>query len=238
MNNLITKNYTEEKIINDYRKIVDNPDYVLMDFDNNLENVLNNGIVSKDRTGVGIKFLPGIKTVVDISKRIPIPTRRKTVWSSMLKEYLWFLTGSDKIDDLNKMGSKIWDYWQDEEWATSQGFDKSSIGYGYGPNLIHFGADLNDLENNKGFNQIDYVINELKTNPSSRRILFTFWRPDTLNKVKLPPCHHTYQFIAEPDENNIFNKLTCVMYQRSSDMFIGNLSTNLQGATFYSYNFN
>lgn len=214
-----------------------NPNYVLWNFDDNMEKVLNTGYEMMDRTGTGCKYLPGITSVVDISKRIPIPTRRATKWKSMLNEYLWFLTGSDKIDDLNKMGSKVWDFWRDEKWATENGFEPSSIGYGYGPNLIHSGGDLKDLKNNPGVNQIDYVINELKTNPTSRRILFDFWRADKSKntEVRLNPCHVIYQFIVEPNKNGEMNNLTCVMYQRSCDSLIGGLSTNLAGATFYTY---
>lgn len=211
--------------------------YILKDFDNNMKKVIETGYTMMDRTGTGVKFLPGITTTIDISERVPVPTRRKTAWKSMLKEYLWFLTGSDRIGDLNAMGSKVWDFWKDPEWAKESGFNEDSIGYGYGPNLIHCGGDLNDLENNPGINQMDYVINELKTNPTSRRILFTFWRGDKTgkNEVRLHPCHHTYQFIVEPNENGEMKNLSCVMFQRSSDMFVGNLSTNLQGTAFYTY---
>ena len=230
---------TEEelKMVQRSRQVKQNPDYVLAEFDNNLQRVLEEGHEMMDRTGTGVKYLPGVTTTIDISERVPVPTRRKTAWKSMLKEYLWFLTGSDKIGDLNKMGSKVWDFWRDEEWATNAGFEPDSIGYGYGPNLIHCGGDLNDLENNPGVNQMDYVINELKNNPNSRRILFTFWRGDKTGKndVRLHPCHHTYQFIVEPNENGEMKNLSCVMFQRSSDMFVGNLSTNLQGTAFYTY---
>ena len=227
----------EEKLLKRHREVQDNKNYTLMEFDNNMRKVIEEGYKMMDRTGTGVMFLPGITTTIDISERVPVPTRRKTAWKSMLKEYLWFLTGSDKIDDLNAMGSKVWDFWRDEEWATKSGFAPDSIGYGYGPNLINCGGDITDLENNPGFNQLDYVINELKNNPNSRRILFTFWRGDKTGKqdVKIHPCHHTYQFIVEPNENGEMKNLSCVMFQRSSDMFVGNLSTNLQGTAFYTY---
>jgi thymidylate synthase len=227
----------ELQAINRMREVESNKDYILMDFDHKLEHVLRNGFNMQDRTGVGVRYLPGISTKMDISTRVPVPTRRKTNWQSMLKEYLWFLTGSDNIEDLNAMGSKVWDFWRDEEFATAGGFKSGSIGYGYGPNLIHFGGDINDLEAVPGTNQIEYVLNELRTNPHSRRILFTFWRADKIGKLdcKLPPCHHTYQFIVEPDENGEMKNLSCFMYARSTDAFVGALSTNLQGAAFYTH---
>jgi len=211
--------------------------YILTDFDNHLRKVLDEGYKMMDRTGEGVKYLPGVRIEVDISKRVPVPTKRKTNWQSMLKEYLWFLTGSDKIEDLNNMGSKVWDYWRDDNWAESNGFSKSSIGYGYGPNLIHCGGDLQDLEKNPGVNQMDYVINELKNNPNSRRILFNFWRGDKVSKkdVVLNCCHIVYQFVVTPDNDGNMKDLNCIVYARSTDAFVGALSTNLQGASFYTY---
>ena len=135
------------------------------------------------------------------------------------------------------MGSKVWDYWRDDEWALKNGFEEGSIGYGYGTNLIHFGCDLNDMDNNPGFNQLDHVINELKYNRNSRRILWNFYRPDKsgINDTRLPACHTQYQFIPTPDESGELNDLNLCVTQRSCDSFIGGLSTNLQGATFYMY---
>lgn len=215
--------------------------YVLENFDANLALIREHGYDMMDRTGVGCRYLPGIVTEVDISERVPIPTRRKTAWKSMLKEYLWFLTGSDRIGDLNKMGSKVWDAWAKPEWAKNRGFDEDSIGYGYGPNLIRFGQPLekvpedpyyNEVKETMGFNQVDHVIDLLKNNPQSRRILFSFFRPDRQGSehVALDPCHLIYQFIPEPN-----NRLSCCVYIRSNDMFVGALSTNLQGAAFYTH---
>jgi len=155
----------------------------------------------------------------------------------MLREYLWFISGSNNIKDLNKMGSKVWDFWRNDSWALENGFEEGSIGYGYGTNLIHFGCDLKDMENNPGFNQLDYVINELKTNRNSRRILLNFYRPDKSgnNDTVLPACHNQYQFISEPDSEGNLTKLSCCMTQRSCDSFIGGLSTNLQGAAFMTH---
>lgn len=222
-----------------------NPNYILRSFDENLAKIMDEGYDMQDRTGVGCRYLPGVTTTIDISERVPVPTLRATKWKSMLAEYLWFLTGSDRIEDLRKkFGSKVWDSWQKSEWAKSKGLPEDSIGYGYGPNLIHYGATINsqnnrqliksrpELNNYFGFNQVDHVINLLKNNPNSRRILFSFFRPDKQGpeNTVLDPCHLVYQFIPEPN-----NKLSCVVYQRSSDSFVGNLSTNLQGAAFYTY---
>lgn len=222
-----------------------NPNYILRSFDENLAKVMDEGYDMEDRTGVGCRYLPGITTTIDISERVPVPTLRATKWKAMLAEYLWFLTGSDRISDLReRFGSKVWDAWEKPEWAKSKGLPEDSIGYGYGPNLIHYGATLNSVGNRKiieanpsfnnyfGFNQVDHVTNLLRTNPNSRRILFSFFRPDKQGpeNTVLDPCHLIYQFIPEPN-----NKLSCVVYIRSNDLFIGALSTNLQGAAFYTH---
>jgi thymidylate synthase len=216
-----------------------NSNYILRDFDENLAKVMDNGYDMNDRTGTGCRYLPGIVTTIDISERVPVPTLRATKWKSMLAEYLWFLTGSDRISDLReKFGSKVWDYWQKSEWAKSKDLSEDSIGYGYGPNLIKFGEDISIYSHDDvdfftpGFNQIDHVINLLKTNPNSRRILFSFFRPDKQGpeNTVLDPCHLIYQFIPEPNK-----KLSCCVYIRSNDLFVGALSTNLQGAAFYTH---
>jgi len=212
-----------------------NPNYILRQFDENLARIMDEGYDMKDRTGTGCRYLPGITTTIDISERVPVPTLRATKWKAMLAEYLWFLTGSDRINDLrNKFGSKVWDAWQKSDWAKSKNLPEDSIGYGYGPNLIQYGFNIsNSLDwTPEGFNQVDHVINLLKTNPNSRRILWSFFRPDKqgTENVVLDPCHLIYQFIPEPNR-----KLSCCVYIRSNDMFVGALSTNLQGAAFYTY---
>lgn len=224
-----------------YKKILENksknPNYILREFDENLAKIMDEGYDMQDRTGTGCRYLPGITTTIDISKRIPVPTKRATKWKAMLAEYLWFLTGSDRISDLReKFGSKVWDAWEKHEWAKSKGLSEDSIGYGYGPNLINYGSYLDRHKYmpplDDGFNQVDHVVNLLKTNPNSRRILWSFFRPDKQGSenVVLDPCHLIYQWIPEPNR-----KLSCCVFIRSNDMFVGALSTNLQGAAFYTY---
>ncbi len=236
-----------------------NPNYILRQFDENLAKIMDEGYDMEDRTRTGCRYLPGITTTIDISERVPVPTLRATKWKAMLAEYLWFLTGSDRISDLrNKFGSKVWDSWQKSEWAKSKMLPIDSIGYGYGPNLINYGERLQPESNRFlnidkcGFNQVDHVVNLLKTNPNSRRILWSFFRPDKqgADNVVLDPCHLIYQFIPEPSlrekrdgipdltkstEEDCKPRLSCVVYIRSNDMFVGALSTNLQGAAFYTY---
>lgn len=207
-------------------------DYLFSDFDKNLTNILENGIqMPNDRTGVGCKFLYGLNCNIDISERVPILTKRKVAWKSIVKEILWIISGSDKISDLESMGSNIWTPWINNDFTAKYGLEKTSIGYGYGPNLRNFGGDIGTTQ---GFDQLQYVINSLRENPTSRQILFTLWRPDKLNQVLLPACHHTYQFITEPDENGEWKKLNCVMFQRSCDYPIGVGMGNLLGGTIFT----
>lgn len=217
------------------KNVEPNPNYILRGFDENLAKIMDEGYDMEDRTGTGCRYLPGITTTIDISERVPVPTKRATRWKSMLSEYLWFLTGSDRISDLrNKFGSKVWDAWQKSEWAKSKGLKEDSIGYGYGPNLIKYGENIsNSLDwTPQGFNQVDHIVNLLKTNPNSRRILWSFFRPDKQGSenVVLDPCHLIYQWIPEPNR-----RLSCCVYIRSNDIFVGALSTNLQGAAFYTH---
>lgn len=217
-----------------------NNNYIMREYDNALRNIYENGFdIDGDRTGVGIRCKYGIQTRYNISERVPILSKRKVEWKSIVKEILWIISGSNNIVDLENMGSGIWTPWKDEDFSINSGFDYGSIGYGYGTNLINFGCDLNDIKNKPGVNQLEYVINLLKTEEGrkSRRILFTLWRGDKLGKydVKLPPCHHTYQFLVSPDENGEMKNLSCYMYQRSADYPIGVGMGNLLGGTIFTY---
>lgn len=209
---------------------------------------------SGDRTGVGCKAYFGISTSYDISKRVPILTKRKVAWQSIVKEVLWYISGSHSINDLEAMGAKIWTPWKNDSFSEKHGLPQGSAGYVYGFNLIHFGADINDYEKVKrinsgeeagwewklpknavGFNQLDYVINTLRDNPHSRQACFTFWRPDTNHQAILPACHAFYSFIVSPDADGNMNVLNCHVFQRSSDWFVGVGMGNLWTATLFVY---
>lgn len=222
-----------------------NPNYVLRQYDDALKSILNTGFaIDGDRTGIGTKCLFGINTEYDISKRVPILTKRKVAWKSIVKEILWYISGSHNINDLEAMGSKIWTPWKKKEFTDKHDLPEGSGGYLYGFNLIHFGADIKELEKYKntvppsdviGFNQLDYVINTLRKNPKSRQACFTFWRPDTNDRAILPACHAFYSFIVSPDENNEMKVLNCHLFQRSNDYPIGVGMGNLLTGTVFTY---
>jgi thymidylate synthase len=215
-----------------------NKKYIMREFDTALNKIYMDGFdIMGDRTGVGTRAYFGLTTRYDISERVPILTKRKVAWRSIVKEILWIISGSDNINDLEQMGSGIWTPWKDSEFTSNGGFVEGSIGYGYGPNLRNYGGDLNgDV---KGVDQLQDVVDLLSniSGRKSRRILFTLWRPDKLGKydVKLPPCHHTYQFLVSPDENGEMKNLSCFMYQRSADYPIGVGMGNLLGGTLFTY---
>lgn len=214
---------------------MNNPNYIMREYDDALLNIFENGFdIDGDRTGVGTRCLFGINTKYDISNRVPIPTKRKVAWKSIVKEVLWYISGSSNIGDLEESGCKIWTPWINDEFTTKHNFPEKSGGYLYGFNLIHFGANIHN-PNDKGFNQLDYVINTLRDNPKSRQACFTFWRPDTNNQAILPACHAFYSFIVSPDENGEMNTLNCHVFQRSADYPIGVKMGNLWTATLFTY---
>lgn len=231
-----------------------NPNYIMREYDQALNRILTEGFdIEGDRTGVGTKCLFGLSTSYDISERVPVLTKRKVAWKSIVKEVLWYISGSHDINDLEDMGAKIWTPWKNKEFTDKHNLPEGSAGYVYGFNLIHFGADIHDYEfmisnpigyakewrkgnlNAEGFNQLDYVINTLRNNPKSRQACFTFWRPDTNHMAILPACHAFYSFIVSPDENGDMNVLNLHVFQRSNDYPIGVGMGNLWTGTLFVY---
>lgn len=209
--------------------------YILTEYDNALNDILTNGFdIPNKRTNINTRCLFGVNTKYDISKHIPILTKRKVAWQSIIKEILWYISGSHNIHDLEQMNSNIWSPWKNKEFTDKHNLPEGSGGYIYGFNLIHYGADINDPWD-KGFNQLDYVINTLKNDPTSRQACFTFWRPDTNDMAVLPACHAFYSFIVSPDTDNNMSILNCHVFQRSNDYPIGVGMGNLLTASVFTY---
>ncbi|MCK9369777.1 thymidylate synthase [Candidatus Dojkabacteria bacterium] len=225
-----------------------NPNYTVREYDQALSQILNHGFdIDGDRTGVGTRCKFGLSTQYDISKRVPVLTKRKVFWKSIVKEVLWYVSGSHNINDLEATGSNIWTPWKNKEFADKYGFPEGSGGYIYGFNLIHYGANLGLVDASQkygtyeehpdwhGFNQLNYVINTLKANPKSRQACFTFWRPDTNTMAILPACHAFYSFIVSPDVNGELTVLNCHLFQRSNDFPVGVGYGNLWIATLFTH---
>jgi thymidylate synthase len=173
--------------------------------------VYTSGIEKTDRTGTGTKSIFGHQMRFDLSKGFPLVTTKKIHVKSVVHELLWFLKGTTNINYLKENGVRIWNEWADE---------KGNLGPVYGHQWRNW--------NSEGIDQIKEVINTLKTNPDSRRMLISAWNPSVMpdtnksfaenianNKVALPPCHAFFQFYVAG------GKLSCQLYQRSADVFLG-----------------
>tara|TARA_B110000858_G_scaffold168102_1_gene196435 strand:+ start:173 stop:997 length:825 start_codon:yes stop_codon:yes gene_type:complete len=176
-----------------------------------IKHVLENGIIKQDRTGTGTKSVFGYQMRFDLSEGFPMVTTKKLHLKSIVYELLWFLKGDTNIKYLQENGVRIWNEWADEN---------GDLGPVYGYQWRNWNGDEID--------QISEIIETLKNNPDSRRMLVSAWNPsvlpDTSNsfsdnvangKAALPPCHAFFQFYVAN------GKLSCQLYQRSADIFLG-----------------
>ena len=176
-----------------------------------IKHVQEKGILKEDRTGTGTKSVFGYQMRFDLSEGFPMLTTKKLHLKSIVHELLWFLKGDTNIEYLKENNVKIWDAWANEN---------GDLGPVYG----HQWRDWNS----EGIDQITEVINTIKTNPDSRRMLISAWNPSVLpdtsvsfsenvanGKAALPPCHAFFQFYVTE------GKLSCQLYQRSADIFLG-----------------
>lgn len=163
-----------------------------------LRQILETGAPRHDRTGVGTIGLFGHQLRFDLSKGFPLVTTKKVHLKSIIHELLWFLGGDTNTAYLKAHGVSIWD-----EWADSNG----DLGPIYGAQWRNWNGD--------GIDQIKDVIQTIKTNPDSRRMMVSAWNPSQLKDMALPPCHAFFQFYVQD------GKLSCQLYQRSADVFLG-----------------
>lgn len=170
--------------------------------------VIDEGIRKPSRTGIDTISYFGAFYRVDLSKGFPLLTTKKMIWNSLLHEVLWYLSGDNHIRNL-RQHTKIWDAWADED---------GNLETAYGYYWRHFPSAEKDKEGNWKVTEIDqikYVIDTLKTNPYSRRLVVTAWEPGNATKSKLPPCHYSYVFNVND------GKLNCHLTQRSGDIALG-----------------
>lgn len=168
---------------------------------NLLQKILNDGVEKEDRTGVGTLSLFGYQMRFDLQNGFPILTTKKIHLKSVIYELLWFLKGDTNVRYLQEHGVRIWNEWADEN---------GNLGPIYGAQWRSWtGAD------GKIVDQIEWVINEIRQNPSSRRLIVSAWNVSELDKMALPPCHILFQFYVAN------GKLSCQLYQRSADVFLG-----------------
>jgi thymidylate synthase len=191
-----------------------------------LADVLSSGEEKTDRTGTGTKSIFGYQMRFDLTKGFPAVTTKKLAWKSVVGELLWFLEGSMNERRLaeityGKDRSELTEkrtIWTDnaENQGKELGYSEGMLGPVYGFQWRNFGGEIyNSAPHLKGTDQIEWLINEIKTNPDSRRLILSAWNPNQIDKMALPPCHTLAQFYVSN------GKLSCQMYQRSADLFLG-----------------
>lgn len=166
-----------------------------------LQHVRNNGTRQSDRTGTGTLSVFGYQMRFPLSAGFPLVTTRKIHLRSMIYELLWFLRGDTNIKYLNEHGVRIWDDWADE---------RGELGPVYGQQWVGWAA-----ADGRNINQIRELIDNLKTNPHSRRHIVSAWNVGEIEEMRLPPCHVLFQFYVSQ------GRISCQLYQRSADLFIG-----------------
>lgn len=179
-----------------------------------LNHVLTHGVKKIDRTGVGTLSVFGYQMRFDLSSSFPLITTKKMYWPGIVHELLWFLSGDTNIRYLQENNVRIWN-----EWADSEG----NLGPVYGKQWRSW-----ETKDGRVIDQISNVIEQIKTNPDSRRLLVNAWNVGELDKMALPPCHLLFQFYVAN------GRLSCQLYQRSVDSFLG-LPFNIASYSLLTY---
>ena len=163
-----------------------------------LRDILDNGVDKMDRTGVGTRSVFGRQMRFNLNEDFPLLTTKKMHLKSIIYELLWFIKGDTNVKYLQEHGVRIWNEWADEN---------GDLGPIYGAQWRNWNGD--------GIDQLAEVIATLKRNPNDRRMIVSAWNPSQLVAMHLPPCHMMFQFYVAN------GKLSCMLYQRSCDMFLG-----------------
>ncbi len=204
-----------------------------------LKDVRDNGTGKDDRTGTGTSSVFGRQLRCDLSEGFPLLTTKKVFLKGIIHELLWFVRGDTNIRYLVKNGVGIWNEWPFQNYLNKQGLADDLVKHSreWHVKLAEFVTQVRDdaefakqwgelgpvygkqWRNFSGIDQLEWVLDEIKTNPSSRRLIVSAWNPaeiEEMAKAGLPPCHTLFQFYVSQD-----NKLSCQLYQRSADLFLG-----------------
>ena len=172
-----------------------------------LQKIIDTGVDKNDRTGTGTRSLFGYQMRFDLQEGFPLVTTKKLHLKSIIYELLWFLKGDTNVKFLQDHGVRIWDEWADED---------GSLGPVYGKQWRSWAG-----ANGKTVDQVSDLIEQLKINPDSRRLIISAWNVADLPEMKLMPCHCLFQFYTAPIGAEGKRKLSCQLYQRSADVFLG-----------------
>ena len=176
-----------------------------------LQKIIDTGVDKNDRTGTGTRSLFGHQMRFNLEEGYPLVTTKKLHLKSIIYELLWFLKGDTNVEYLNEHGVRIWDEWADEN---------GNLGPVYGKQVRSW-----DGAGGKTVDQVSELIQQLKTNPDSRRLIISAWNVADLPEMKLMPCHCLFQFYTTPSDplqnGSGKRKLSCQLYQRSADVFLG-----------------
>ncbi|MGH1541277.1 MAG: thymidylate synthase [Arenicella sp.] len=204
-----------------------------------LKDVRDNGIGKDDRTGTGTRSVFGRQLRCNLADGFPLLTTKKVFLKGIIHELLWFIRGDTNIRYLVENGVGIWNEWPFQNYLNRQGLSEGLIKHspewqrelqvfieqikqdqGFAEQWGELGPVYGrQWRNFSGIDQLEWVINEIKTNPTSRRLIVSAWNPadiEEMSKAGLPPCHTLFQFYVSAD-----NKLSCQLYQRSADLFLG-----------------
>lgn len=204
-----------------------------------LQDVRDNGLGKNDRTGTGTRSVFGRQIRCDLSEGFPLLTTKKVFLKGIIHELLWFIRGDTNIQYLVKNGVGIWNEWPFQNYLNKQGLEGEFVKKSREWNIrfAEFTTQVRDDDtfakqwgelgpvygkqwrNFSGIDQLEWVLNEIKTNPNSRRLIVSAWNPaeiEEMSKAGLPPCHTLFQFYVSQE-----NKLSCQLYQRSADLFLG-----------------
>jgi thymidylate synthase len=182
-----------------------------------LQYILDHGTDHEDRTGVGRRSVFGYQMRFNLKEGFPLMTTKKLHTRSIFQELLWFLSGDTNVKSLQEKGVTIWDEWATADMTAKFGRPEGELGPVYGHQWRNFGATLrpDGTYEKDGVDQITRVIEGIKKNPHSTRLIVTGWNPKEADKVELPPCHTLFHFFV------VDGKLSCQLYQRSADVFLG-----------------
>ena len=172
-----------------------------------LADVMAHGAVKTDRTGTGTRSVFGRQLRFDLAESFPLITTKRVHFKSVALELLWFLRGDSNVRWLQERGVRIWNEWADED---------GELGPVYGVQWRSW-----PTPDGGHIDQIAKVVEQIRTNPDSRRHIVTAWNPAEVDEMALPPCHALFQFYVSPGQDGAPGRLSCQLYQRSADLFLG-----------------